>query len=135
MKVYIAGPWVRRPEVREAAKKLEAAGHEVTSRWLYEHEGNPNDSSGLLNPDSYIREQALDDVADVLRADVFIILNLQKSEGKAFEMGVAYMASKPIICVGQRFNIFCTFGRTVDTIEDAIALLAPEAFPYSTSPV
>jgi nucleoside 2-deoxyribosyltransferase len=129
VKIYIAGPWARREEVKAAAEQLKTAGHEITSRWLYAHAGPPNDPAGLSHSDAHIRNEALDDVADVLSADAFIILNLEKSEGKAFEMGVAYMASKPIICVGQRFNIFCTFGRTVDTIEDAINLLTPEAFP------
>lgn len=123
MKIYLAGPWARREAVRDAAKQLETAGHEITSRWLHAHAGPPNDAAGLTHSDEHIRNEALDDVADVLRADVFVILNLEKSEGKAFEMGVAYMASKPIICVGQRFNIFCTFGRTVDSVEEAIGLL------------
>ena len=124
MKVYVAGPWVRRPEVRAFAAHLEAAGHKVTSRWLYEHEGNPNDPSGLSSPEHYIREQALDDVNDVISADVFIMLNLEKSEGKAFEMGIAYMANKPIICVGKRFNIFCSLGTTVGTVDEVLDLLS-----------
>jgi len=124
VRIYLAGPWVRRPEVREVAKRLEAAGHILTSRWLYEHEGNPNDASGLTSPEAYIRLQAEEDVNDVLDADVFIVLNLEKSEGKAFEMGIAYMTGRPIISVGKRFNIFCSLGTQVDTVDEAIAHLA-----------
>lgn len=129
MKIYIAGPWLRRLEVRRAAQQLEAAGHTITSRWLYKHEGAPGDFAGLWSPDDYILEQAIDDVNDVLTADVFVMLNLEKSEGKAFEMGVAYMAGIPIICVGERFNIFCTLGTTVETIPEVLNLLSQSPVP------
>lgn len=125
MRIYVAGPWVRRPEIREIAKQFEAAGHEVTSRWLYEHEGDPNDASGSSSPVDYIRFQAREDVYDVRRSQAFVIINLQKSEGKAVELGVALSAGIPVYSVGPRFNIFCSLGTEVETVQDVLNLLAP----------
>ena len=34
MKVYLAARYGRRLEMLEVAKRLEATGHEVTSRWI-----------------------------------------------------------------------------------------------------
>lgn len=129
MKIYLAGPWVRRPEVREVAKRLEAEGYELTSRWLYEHEGDPNDASGLTSPEDYIRLQAQEDLADVMRADVFVMLNLQKSEGKAVELGFALANQKRVFCVGTRFNIFCTLGTQLDTVDDLLFALSAFTTP------
>lgn len=129
MKIYLAGPWVRRPEVREIAKQLEAAGHTITSRWLYEHHGDPNDSAGLTSSDAYIRLQANEDIADVKNSDAFVILNLEKSEGKAVELGVALALRIPVYSVGPRFNIFCTLGTECPNVDGLIFALSPFATP------
>lgn len=70
------------------------------------------------------------DMFDVIRADVVLVLNLAKSEGKAVEQGIALAREIPIIVVGlDRFNVFqylpqYTF---VKTVEEAIQLLKSEA--------
>jgi hypothetical protein len=69
------------------------------------------------------RLQAAEDVFDVLSAEALIVLNLQKSEGKAVETGVALMARLPIISVGSRSNIFQTLGYEVETVEGALEVL------------
>jgi nucleoside 2-deoxyribosyltransferase len=126
MKVYIAAPWVRRTEAIEVGKQFTAAGHEVTSRWFF-HEvvGDPQDSSGLSSPrQDSIRAQAQEDINDVRRADALVVLNLQKSEGKAVETGIAISAGIPVISIGTRSNIFQSLGYEVPTVDDALTLLS-----------
>lgn len=124
MKVYVAAPWVRRPEAIDFGKRLVAAGHELTCHWFtHETDGDPTDSTGITcNPISII-QQAVEDINDVRRADVLIVLNLQKSEGKAVETGVALANKIPVISVGPRSNIFQALGFEVESQDDALALL------------
>lgn len=122
MKVYVAAPWRRKPDAIEAGKTLTAAGYEVTSRW-FDHDGDPNDPSGINTPLHQIQQQAREDIQDVLRANALVVLNLQKSEGKAVETGIALAHGIPVISVGDRSNIFQALGFEVATLEDAIARL------------
>jgi len=119
VKVYVAAPWVRKSDAIAAGQQLEKNGFEVTSRWFH-HEGNPSDPTGSTSPLESIQDQARQDIDDVLRADVLVVLNLEKSEGKAVETGLAIGASIPVISVGSRSNIFQTLGVEVQTLEDAI---------------
>lgn len=126
MRIYIAAPWVRRPEAIAIGQQFIDAGHELTSRWFY-HEtspgGDPNDPTGSTSPVMAIIGQAVEDIADVRRADVLVVLNLEKSEGKAVETGIAIAAKIPVISVGRRSNIFQALGYEVGTPEEAITLL------------
>lgn len=124
MKVYVAAPWVRRDEAIAFGERLKAEGHELTSRWFHhKSDGDPNDSTGITCSPASIREQANEDIMDVLAADILVVLNLQKSEGKAVETGIAIMAGVPVISVGERSNIFQSLGTEVDTMEAAIVKL------------
>lgn len=109
--IYVAGPWARRPEARIVRDQLVAAGHIVTSRWLDVDES-------IVTPS----EEAQNDVFDILTADILVVLNLEKSEGKAFEQGVAYMAEIPIIAVGPQLNVFQTLP-SYTFVDDVPALL------------
>jgi len=125
MKIYVAAPWVRRPEAIVIGEQFKAAGHELTSRWFYhESDGDPMDSSGLTCSPESTREQALEDITDVMRADALVVLNLQKSEGKAVETGIAIAVGIPVISVGTRSNIFQSLGSEVETVEEALHVLA-----------
>ena len=126
MKVYIAAPWVRRPEAIAIGEQFKAAGHELTSRWFYHQSssGDPMDPSGSSSPMDEIRHQASEDITDVRRAQALVVLNLEKSEGKAVETGIAIAAGIPVISVGKRSNIFQSLGHEVDTVKDALAVLA-----------
>lgn len=86
------------------------------------------DSSGITCNQESIRFQAREDIADVRRADVLVVLNLQKSEGKAVETGIAIAAGIPIVSVGDRSNIFQSLGYEVDTVDDALVVLASMPF-------
>jgi len=125
IKVYIAAPWVRKAEALETQEKCEAAGLEVTSCWIKYH---PEVLIGSNTPEelSMLSEQAEADLADLEDADAVIYLNLQKSEGKATELGYAVALNKFIILVGDRKNnIFLHLPEVikVDTIEEAITFL------------
>lgn len=123
MRIYIAAPWLRRTEARLAARSFRDAGFDVISRWL-EHPGDPNDSLGYSLSDEDVQQQAREDWQDVADADVLVVLNLEKSEGKAVETGIAIANGIPFICVGPRTNVFQTLGiGMVDSVEDAIAYL------------
>jgi nucleoside 2-deoxyribosyltransferase len=125
MKVYIAAPWVRRPEAIAVGEQFVAAGHELTCQWFHhETDGDPLDSTGVTCNPASIVFQAKEDIADVRRADVLVVLNLQKSEGKAVETGIALAAGIPVISVGPRSNIFQALGTEVATVDEALAFLA-----------
>lgn len=119
MKIYIAAPWVRKQEAIEVGKRFEAAGHEITSRW-FTHVGTATDSAGVTAPREQIQHQAMEDIDDVRRADLLVVLNLQKSEGKAVETGIALAAGIPVVSVGVRSNIFQTLGTELATVEEAL---------------
>lgn len=123
MKVYIAAPWVRKKEAIEAGKRFEAAGFEVTSRW-FQHEGDPADPTSHSSDINDIRHQAKEDIYDVMRAEALVVLNLEKSEGKAVETGVALAHGKTVVSVGRRNNIFVTLGTEVQSVEEAIRVLS-----------
>lgn len=120
MRIYVAAPWLRKPDAIAFANRLRALGHEITSRW-FEHEGDPNDSTGAKIDIEEIRQQAQQDIEDVRRAEAIIVLNLQKSEGKAVETGIAITSGIPVISVGSRSNIFQALGLEVATEDEAIA--------------
>ena len=92
LNVYIAAPWVRKDAALTALEECEAAGLNVTSRWIKYH---PDTVS-----DDILCEQAQNDIDDVCDADAMIFLPLQKSEGKATELGFAYTRGINIYLVG-----------------------------------
>jgi len=104
-KIYIAAPWTRKSEASWAQRLCEQSGHTVTSRWITKH-------SDILNADDpkhfpELQQQATEDLVDLRDATVFIIMNLEKSEGKATELGYAVAYNKIIFLVGEpSINIF-----------------------------
>ncbi len=128
MRVYIAAPWVRKQEAIAAGELFKAAGHVITSRW-FSHEGDPTDSTGFAGPDAEIKRQATEDMLDVLLSEAVVVLNLEKSEGKAVETGIALVASIPLISVGPRSNIFQSICTEVATVEDALKALETTTSP------
>lgn len=118
--IYLAAPWVRREDAREALIKFEEAGLEVTARWINVHPDTPLEG---INDRAELVRQASEDLADIMRSDVFVILNLELSEGKATELGVAYALGVPVLLVGERSrNIFYHLPgvHRVDSVEEAI---------------
>lgn len=124
MKIYIAAPWVRRPEAIEIGNQFIAAGHELTSRWF--HHPAKDDPSGMIGEGDALIQEAREDIEDIQRSDALVVLNLEKSEGKAVETGIAIAAGLPVISVFKRSNIFQALGYEVTTIEDALAVIAAQ---------
>lgn len=79
--IYVAAPWVRREEAQRVAEQLQSRGYRITHDW-WAHEAGDEDTTELA------RLARLDLLA-TLNCDLFILLNLEKSEGKAVESGLA----------------------------------------------
>ncbi len=109
VKIYLAAPWVAKEQAKQVAAQLEAEGFVLTSRWINHHSvavGKTYDEQ-MRDHGDIMREQAIEDVLDIYAADVFVILNLEKSEGKATELGIAFTLGLPIALIGERSrNIF-----------------------------
>lgn len=100
MKVYLAGPWIYKGDMAEIAAQFERAGHTITHKWwLIENIPENERSIDLL------RIQAEMDVQGVRDADVVVVMNSAKSEGKAVEQGIAIAMDKNIIAVGTRGEV------------------------------
>lgn len=86
----------------EIAAQFEAAGHTITERW-WEHPDLGFDKPRNLRE---LEDQAVRDFMGVVQADALVLINSEKSEGKAAETGIAISRFIPIILVGKRTNIF-----------------------------
>lgn len=138
MKIYVAAPWTCKEDAKRYAEALEAAGHTITKKW-WEHREVPGYLLASLTVSNRIEleTQAQEDVKGVLDAEAFVLLNLEKSEGKAFESGVAVLvgclraqghySAGPLqfILVGGKSNLFHYLGlwEEADNPADVIALL------------
>jgi nucleoside 2-deoxyribosyltransferase len=122
IKLYVAGPWADRENVRKIADKVREAGFVVTSNWLDVAEAP---EPGQPGRDEYLQTQAVQDLQNVMEADGLVYVNSMKSEGKATEFGVALATLKPIIIVGNRENnIFLNLDiPCFPTIEEAIGYM------------
>ena len=124
MKVYVAAPWTCKDEAKEAADRLEAAGHTITQKW-WQHREVPG---YLVTEDPAVVEelwtQVVGDMQGVMEADVFVLLNLGLSEGKAVETGMALCSQtcQFFYLVGERSNLFhyATEWLILPSIEDVI---------------
>ncbi len=93
-RVYVAGPWVDREVTKLLADKVEALGHTITHKW-WKYEGeSQNDETK-----EFLLQCAVDDVQGVATADVVLVNNTAKSEGKAVEQGMAIVLGIPILCI------------------------------------
>lgn len=122
--IYIAAPWVERARMPGISASIESAGHQITHKW-WEVESTPE--SDLTLP--ILRRQATCDVLGVQNADILLVINTSKSEGKALEQGIAVASNKPIIIVGKRGefskNVFHYLDnyRWVDSLDAALVVL------------
>ena len=118
--VYVAAPWVRREEAIRAANEIDDAGFNITSRWLLFH-GESSDPAVLA-------VEAQHDLHDVRYSHALVLLNLEQSEGKAVETGIALALRRLGIVVGEPSNIFHHLPgvKCVATVVDAIKLLKGE---------
>lgn len=124
-RIYVAAPWVDRDSAKSVAELLRSKGHVIThSWWNYEGENQSNESYDFL------RGCATQDYFGVTTADLVLVLNSFKSEGKAVEQGIAIATGKPIICitgdVKPSSNIFHYLPcyRHVKTLEEALEVIS-----------
>lgn len=126
-KVYLAGRFSRRHEFRQFADALSAAGHEVTSSWLYSDDLHAN----LGGFHSYSAASAAErDLADVRAATVCIAFTEEPERrqgrgGRHVEVGVAIAIGLKLIVVGDPEHIFHLLPdvQHVQAPEDALAVL------------
>ena len=98
LKVYIATSFVDKKEVAETARSMiVGAGHEVVSRWI-------DTVAEATDSPSTLREEALRNLEDILRCNVFVLFNDKCSPGKNVELGFAIAQLKRFIVVGERDN-------------------------------
>jgi hypothetical protein len=114
--VYLAAPWADRAEAREVRDIIQSHDIEVNSRWLDTHHTTEEEATHEV-----LAVEAMHDVEDVLNCDILMLWNTQKSEGKAVETGMALIAQKGIILIGDKTNVFHHLDfPQVDTLENAI---------------
>lgn len=124
MKIYIAAPWSDRSIVPAYAAVLEQASYILTHKWWEVPEvGETEDKHEIL------RQQAILDRRGVKEADVILLINSGKSEGKAVEQGIAVALGKPIVAIGKlgafSKNVFHYLDNYYwrDTFKDALKTL------------
>lgn len=100
--IYLAAPWRYRTHAKQVADQLRTAGHQIVSRW---HDEWADQSDLGVKPD-VLRQEAEYDLADVRACDVMLVLNWEKSEGKAVEQGYAIALKIPVVVVGAQSNVF-----------------------------
>lgn len=115
-KVYIAARYSRRDEMKSVVPHLEAAGVEVTSRWLLEDKPL-NTKLGDDTPEFY-RETAHVDIDDIDRADSILFFSEDPHVGtprggRHVEFGYAIGKGKRLIVIGGPENIFHYLRRVV----------------------
>jgi hypothetical protein len=100
MKVYIASNFADKDRVKARGEELAAMGIECTSRWA--SETAPHDCKITDKPDQYMRETAVFDIEDIVKADALVLtvptpeqlMNLTPHQmsrgGRTFESGLMY---------------------------------------------
>ena len=98
MKIYLAASYAERFNLRTRATQLEALGHEITSRWIYEPESNTElsdrVSAGTCTPEDIGELQgiACSDACHIFESNCIIMQSTEAPArgGRHFEMGIAY---------------------------------------------
>lgn len=123
-KVYVAAPWARKDRAKEVKYQLEQAGFNVVSKWI-DFEADPTIVYDY--PEQIMETEAQKDIADLNCAEVVLYLNLQKSEGKATELGYALAKGLPCYIIGgKQNNVFLHLDpgygiNHIDSVEEFIA--------------
>ena len=110
MRIYLASRWSRRDELKGYALQLADAGHEIVSRWLYEHR-----ELTICAPLEEGRAYARADMFDLHRAECVVSFTEEPGKapgrnrgGRHVELGIA-LGRRPhmqIVVVGHRENVF-----------------------------
>lgn len=103
--IYIAGPFKRREDLFLIREQLAQRHIESTSRWLDSH------LSDYDCPVSVLRQEALEDLLDIHRADAFLLVNPEEwvnegRGGKHIEFGYALAKGRAMYVMGVASSIF-----------------------------
>jgi hypothetical protein len=135
VRIYLAARYGRHPEMQQVAADLQAAGHEVTSRWIW---GSHDLPSGVDVPDrAEATRFAVEDIADLMKAECLIsFTEAPGADGRArggrhVEYGIAlalhmtHTGAMRLITVGPRENVFhwLPFVAVYPTFDDALAAI------------
>lgn len=118
MKIYIAGRYDRHPEFRSYRARLEAIGHEVTSRWI-----DPTQHLAVALSDW---QRATDDLEDLAGADIVLMFTggTPGGAGRWVELGYALALGRPVWLIGTRENMFHQLPQIqFDSLEEAMHAL------------
>ncbi len=101
-KIYLADKFGHKMKMRHVRDQLQAAGHEVTSKWVDVEEGVDSDAS-----DEKLVVYAKMDLQDVDDADVLMAFSYPRSQpniggGRHIEFGYALARGKRIVVVGPK---------------------------------
>jgi nucleoside 2-deoxyribosyltransferase len=107
-RVYLAGRFARRSELRFAAEELARDGFEIASSWLFQDASIPG---GIIGSEGRAAEVAEMDFEDIRRADVCIAFTEpadgpQGRGGRHVELGVALALGQRVVIVGPREHLF-----------------------------
>lgn len=107
MKVYIAAPFELRKDAEALQLRLQDDGITVTARWIMEE-----------GADQISHEWATNDLSDVARADILLLLNPPEFKrsgtgGRHVEFGYALALNKKVLVVGVASNIFHSLNNVV----------------------
>lgn len=121
-KVYVAGKFEDKENVRRVQQRLRDLGFEITHDWT------PDDASDL-------QKSAVEDFEGVLQADFLVVLNHTLLYGAAVEIGIALGLGRPVYVIGPqvRDNVFWhlpqDYGlRTFLTEDEAFAAIEDDEF-------
>lgn len=102
IRIYVAAPWIARGDAKALATILAEAGYTITMDW-WNYEGPAlaveRDTEQYAE---FLHMCAVKDMRGVRTADVVVLINASKSEGKAVEQGLALAYGLPIIAIGIR---------------------------------
>lgn len=124
-RVYLAGRFSRRDEFKRLADAITAAGHEVTSRWLYSNDHHLKLDRGHLSAVA----AAARDLEDVRAATVCIAFTEEPAGpqgrgGRHVELGAALALGMRVIVVGDPEHIFHLLPGVLQVGSDDDALAA-----------
>jgi nucleoside 2-deoxyribosyltransferase len=109
MRIYLAGQYARKLELREYAEQAKAVGIYVGADWLEESEA-PEATLDSVS-DKVRSKYAQHDWWDIGACDEFVFFaepqeNQPPRGGRHVEFGMAIALGKPIVVIGQPENIF-----------------------------
>ena len=124
IKLYLASPFSDKDKMPELAKQFEDRGFVITRKWW-----EVEDKTEAEKTPQFLRGEALSDIEGVKAANVVVLFNTKKSEGKAVEQGIAIANNIPIFAIGKRGafskNVFHYLEHYfwVETLHDVLVIL------------